>query len=227
MASATSSPHLEIIPIQKSGATLTHPYNGPENPQANQQPQVVYVQQKKKGGCLKWGAIIIGALLLLGLITNLAGGNKEDGSSTSTDQQSSQTADKKQADKPPVKSTEPLNVGEAFTTKKKLDITVNSFAAQSSPFGTQLSCANVTYTNNGDGEVSFQGYWDWKQQNPAGVITNPTFSGGESLQSGKLAPGGTVSGDVCFEGTAPGEYKLNFEPSLSFSNEKASWRGNL
>jgi len=33
----------------------------------------MYVEKKKKGGCLKWGAIIIGALILLSLISSLVG----------------------------------------------------------------------------------------------------------------------------------------------------------
>ncbi len=90
-----------------------------------------------------------------------------------------------------------------------------------------MSCAAVTYTNNGDKAVDFQGYWDWKAQNPAGVITNPTYGGEGSLSNGQLAPGGTVSGNVCFDGSDPGEYLLNFDPQLSLSADKASWKATL
>src|SRR5699024_12482766 len=39
---------------------------------APQQPQ------KKKGGCLKWGAIIIGVLVVLGIIGGALGGGSDD-----------------------------------------------------------------------------------------------------------------------------------------------------
>ena len=96
----------------------------------------------------------------------------------------------------------------------------------SNPLG-QNACAEVTYTNNGDEQASFQGYWDWKVQNPAGVITDPTFTGDDNLSDGELAPGGTVSGSVCFDSAEPGEYRLVYEPTLSFSSDTATWVANI
>ena len=55
---------------------------------------------------------------------------------------------------------------------------------------------------------------------------NPTFGGTEDdLGSGELAPGGTASGDVCFEGGAePGQYALIYE--ATFSSDRAVWVNN-
>lgn len=162
-------------------------------------------------------------MIVLIILASVFGGDKSDNNS-STSSSSGQPAVKDESKQSGDKT---LNVGETYKGKKGLEVTVNSFTAANSVFDEQLSCAAVTYKNSGDKQVDFQGYWDWKAQNPAGVIANPTFSGENELNSGSLAPGGTVSGNVCFDGAAPGNYQLNFAPGLSFSSEKASWKATL
>ena len=58
------------------------PYSVPAQPE--QKP-------KKKGGCLKWGAIIVGIIVVLAIISGLSGGDKEESNNgTETDQNSAQ-----------------------------------------------------------------------------------------------------------------------------------------
>lgn len=205
---------------------MSTPYSPQDNPGQQPQERIVYVEKKKKGGCMKWGAIILGILIVIGIISAVVGGG-DDTSSTSSDNNTSSEAAPAEGGESaaPAESNEPstLQVGETYTGGKNLDVTINSFQAVSSPLGSSLACAQVTYVNNGDEQASFQGFWDWKAQNPAGVITDPTFSGENDLSTGELAPGGTVAGSVCFEGAEPGEYQVTYDPSLSFSSDTATW----
>lgn len=194
----------------------------PQSPQGDpNQPEerIAYVEKKKKGGCMKWGAIIIGAIILIIILATAFGGGDDSDSDSSSDAQNDSEAEQ-------VEEGTDFALGETYTTGDGMEIVVNNFSLVSDALG-QNACADVTYTNNGDEQTSFQGYWDWKAQNPAGVITDPTFGGDNSLSSGDLAPGGTVSGSVCFDSTEPGEYRLVYEPTLSFSGDTATWVANL
>lgn len=204
-------------------STPQQPHQGDPNQQPqNGQPQerVVYVEKKKKGGCMKWGAIIVVALIVIAILAAVFSGGDEDSDSPNGGAQNSEAAEGLE------EQTE-FQPGQTYTTGDGLDLTVTAFRTSSDPMGTQLSCADITYTNNGEEQASFQGYWDWKMQNPAGVITDPALTGENSLDSGELAPGGSVSGSVCFEGAEPGEYRLVYEPTLSFTSDTATWIGNL
>src|SRR3954471_19044150 len=89
-------------------------------------------------------------------------------------------------------------------------------------------CTNVTTVNNGTDSQSFNPF-DYKLQDPAGASRDATFVGSDTqLNSGELAPGGTVTGDVCFDNptAAPGTYALIYAPAFSFSNERAVWVNN-
>lgn len=90
-------------------------------------------------------------------------------------------------------------------------------------FGQSSLCSMVKYVNNSDQEVSFNGGFDWKLQDPAGVIHNPSIMGDDLLSAGQLAPGGKVAGNVCFDTKGSGEYTLTMEPFISFSGDKLSW----
>jgi uncharacterized protein DUF4352 len=91
---------------------------------------------------------------------------------------------------------------------------------------TPVLCSTVTIVNNGDDAASFNGGFDWKLQDPQGAARGTTLGGSDTLlSSGELAPGGTVSGDVCFDNPtgAPGQYALINEPAFSFSGDRAVW----
>lgn len=184
-------------------------------------------QAKKKPGCLKIGAIILGVLVVLGILVTAFGSDDETSSEQKAGNDAGQTestsAGAEEAPEEP-EADVIRGVGDVFTSKKGLEIRVNSFEQRQEDFLGPFVCANVTYTNNGDAEAKFQGYWDWKIHNPQGVITDPEFTTGNMLESGSLAPGGSVTGDVCADDAGPGEYRLIFEPQLDFfSTDKEEW----
>lgn len=94
---------------------------------------------------------------------------------------------------------------------------------------TPVVCSTVTIVNNSDESVSFNGGFDWNLQDPAGASRSTTLGGSDTLLSaGDLAPGGTVSGDVCFDlqQAAPGQYAVIYAPAFSFSDDRAVWINN-
>ena len=185
------------------------PHGNPNQPYV---PEGYEIAKKKKPFYQRLGCIIPLAvvLVIIVIIAVTAGGDGDNGGGATDGAEQTE-----------------FQVGETYTTGDGLDVTVNAFNASSDAVGTQLVCAEVTYANSGDEQASFQGYWDWELQNPAGVITDPTFTGESTLDSGELAPGGTVSGAVCFEGAEPGEYQLIYDPTLSFSSDTARWNATL
>lgn len=112
-------------------------------------------------------------------------------------------------------------------TVDEVAITSGPLADGDSTFGPTL-CTDVTIVNNGDDSQSFNPF-DYKLQDPAGASRNSTLGGSDTLlNSGELAPGGTVTGDVCFDNAtgAAGQYAMIYAPSFSFSNERAVWVNN-
>ncbi len=106
-------------------------------------------------------------------------------------------------------------------------ITSSALVEGDSTFGPTL-CTNVTIVNNGQDSQSFNPF-DYKLQDPAGASRDTTLGGSDTLlNSGDLAPGGTVTGDVCFDDptAAAGQYALIYAPPFSFSNERAVWVNN-
>lgn len=104
-------------------------------------------------------------------------------------------------------------------------VTAQALAEGDSTFGATL-CTTVSYLNNGGDTVSY-GAFDWTMQNPNGAIVNLTFFGGEGnfLSTGELAPGGTVTGQVCFEdqNASAGQYVLLYDAPSFFSTERLAW----
>lgn len=200
---------------------MSSPYNNEAQPvsENNEQPK-----KKKKGGCLKWGAIILGIIIVIAIISNMSGGG-DDSNDNGTD---SSTVEQNDKDKNQNNDEEaPLAIGDTYTTEDGLDVTVNEIHPFTDVFGDNYLAAEVSYQNNGDKEAKFD-MLDWETQTPAGVVTNSTISGENgALDSGKLTPGGTVSGTVYFDGGEPGEHHITWSPSFSFSSDKATWVGNI
>ena len=87
--------------------------------------------------------------------------------------------------------------------------------------GSTVTGVRVTYTNGGDGEASFN-MLDWKGQDAQGVQQYTTYYGDaeDALGSGTLAPGGTASGMLYFDGDLA---KVLYYSSLLSSSATASW----
>ena len=209
------------------------PYQGDPNQQqgfaAPQQPQ------KKKGGCMKWGLIIVGVLVVIAILSSLFGGDSEDADtdaasnndSSANSQDAAVGGEDADAAAAEEDATTEFAPGQTYTTSKGLNVTVNSVSTASDALGSSYIAAEVSYLNNGDEQLDF-GPTDWSVQTPAGVVSDFSFAPIDGqLDSGKLTPGGTITGTMFFEGTDPGEYRIMWEPMFSFSSDSATWIANI
>ena len=208
-------------------------YQGDQNPYYPPQYDQHYPPQaqepKKKKPIWKWALGILAALVLL-FIVAIACSPSEQNSSSSPEKSpgaAQEASPNGPEGEPQVPETDPnagLEIGQTFTTKDNLAITVTEFAPHTEEFLGEFSCATINLVNNGDKEAKFSGFWDWKVQNPAGVIADMDSTLGEGdLESGSLAPGGQITGKVCTKSVEAGSYQLIYDPMLSFSSETAKW----
>lgn len=91
-------------------------------------------------------------------------------------------------------------------------------------------CTTATIQNNSEDPANFNGGFDWSLQDPNGASRMTTLGGSDTLLgAGDLVPGGNVTGDVCFDvpdASAGGEYVVIYEPTFSFSSDRAAWINN-
>ncbi|MBN9759073.1 hypothetical protein Ae406Ps2_3225c [Pseudonocardia sp. Ae406_Ps2] len=109
-------------------------------------------------------------------------------------------------------------------TVGNLQIAASPLTPGDSPIG-QTLCSDVTYTNTGSGTESFNGGFDWKLQDPNGAALMTTLLGSDTLlTAGQLAPGGTMTGTVCFDrpSGATGQYVLLYD-AMDFSSSRGAW----
>jgi hypothetical protein len=117
------------------------------------------------------------------------------------------------------------NAGETITMGE-VQITSSPLVTGTSGY-TDTLCTTATIVNNGDEAVSFNPLY-WKLQDPQGAARSATLTPSETqMSSGELAPGGTVTGDVCFEDTtqAAGQYSVIYDP-IDLSDDQAVWLNN-
>lgn len=116
-----------------------------------------------------------------------------------------------------------LALGTSVTLADSLSVSVDSVDTSLTKYdGSPITAVTVTYTNGGSQEASFNVY-DWKAQDTQGAQRSQTFYSGDdvvSLGSGTLAPGGTVTGAVCFDG---GITKALYYASMFTNSATASW----
>lgn len=116
-----------------------------------------------------------------------------------------------------------LALGTSITLADGLSVSVDSFDTSLTKYdGSPITAVTVTYTNGGSKDASFNVY-DWKAQDTQGAQRSQTFYSGDdvvSLGSGTLAPGGTVTGAVCFDG---GITKALYYASMFTNSATASW----
>lgn len=114
-----------------------------------------------------------------------------------------------------------LAIGTTAELDNGLTVCVQSVETGLSNYdGTAITGVTVSYTNNGSGEASFNPY-DWKAQDAQGVQRNTTFysEATDDLKSGSLAPGGTVTGNLYFDGEVS---KVLYYSSL-FYDSSVAW----
>ena len=115
-----------------------------------------------------------------------------------------------------------LAVGQSVTLSDGLAVSVDAVQTGLARYdGSPATGITVTYVNNGSKEATFNPY-DWKCQDANGAQRTQTYlgSGTDELSSGSLAPGGTVTGNVYFEGDV---VKALFYANMLSSSPTASW----
>lgn len=168
------------------------------------------------------------ALIALIIIISIANAGGDDTASTEPDSGSSAPSAEESAPAFPG-AQEGDVIGEPGETLDLGDaqVTATPVAAGDDTFGATI-CSTVTLNNSSDEAIDFNAL-DWMLQNPGGTIMNIGFGGSENaLSAGQIAPGGTATGDVCFDGEpAPGQYVLFYEPVFSFFSDRAAWVNTL
>ncbi|WP_133064746.1 DUF4352 domain-containing protein [Corynebacterium hadale] len=219
---------------------MSTPSPTPEQPQPNfgnnpaTNPQME-PPKKKRGGCMKWGLIIFGVLILLGAISSVLGGDEDgavstdtgassDGAEVAAPEEEKEVAapeEKKKAADNETTGDDTLQIGETADIKG-LKITADGFRDDGADvLGNNHICTDVAITNDSNKAVDFNQF-DFNLTTPAGITVDSTITTSGDFQTAKVNPGGSMSGTVCFESAAePGEYKLGYEPLWAM--RKAYW----
>lgn len=194
-----------------------YPQNGNGYPQ--QYAPAPHPEKKKKGGCMKWGAIIAGVLILLVILGSLIGG--DDSGSSDGDQNNAANS----ADSGNEGGDTTVPVGETINMDR-MDATVTRLYNPGPGVLDQANvCADVTLNNKHDSALSVDQF-DWKLTDPAGVTRDTTFSEFSNFDFVELNPGANYEGTICFDSEgAPGEYKLEYQEG--FIGGSATWTGSL
>mgnify|MGYP004732035015 FL=1 len=112
--------------------------------------------------------------------------------------------------------------GNSITLKNGLVLTISGVVTGLQNYdGSPITQVSVTYQNNGNSQASFNPY-DWKAEDAQGAQRSQTYySNGENeLNSGTLAAGGTVSGNLYFEGDV---VKVLYENAFIGRGLDVSW----
>ena len=112
--------------------------------------------------------------------------------------------------------------GNSITLKNGLVLTVDGVVTGLQNYdGKPITQVTVTYQNNGTSQASFNPY-DWKAEDAQGAQRSQAFytDGENELNSGTLASGGTVSGNLYFEGDV---VKVLYENAFIGRGSDVSW----
>ena len=183
--------------------------------------------------------LILIVLIIIISIATANGGNNNTSNDTSgsgesgSTGQTSESGNAGETTQPPAfpGAEESDVIGQAGAALVLEDISVTStpLIAGDSAFGGSTLCTTATIQNNSDETVNFNAF-DWKLQAPSGTIQDTSFAGSQNiLSSGQVAPGGTATGDVCFDNdpAESGEFIVLYEPVLDFFSDRGAWVNNL
>lgn len=110
-----------------------------------------------------------------------------------------------------------------------LTVTAAALVAGDDVLGETL-CTAVSYAN-GTGSATTFSVFDWKLQDPNGTILDTGFVGSpDALGTGEIVPGGTATGDVCFDaprGDPSGRYVVLLDPSFRLTSRRIAWLNTL
>lgn len=219
--------HLE----RRSGSvTRGFPIATPQQPAA---PEGYKLKKKKPIYKRVWFWLLV--ILAIIIIAAVAGGGGGDEPTVSGDASSAESpaADAPAAGGPTFQGQQEgdtaAEAGQSITIDDVVTTTTPLVEGEDVTGSSPTLCTTVTIVNNSDEAASFNGAFDWNLQDPAGASRSSTFLGSNNLlNSGELATGGTVTGDVCFDNPtgAAGQYAVIYEPAFSFSGDRAVWVNN-
>lgn len=172
--------------------------------------------RNERGGALKTALIVVGVLVVLAAF-GAGGGSKKSKTVSSNNDAPAATEQVAQeapepAEEAPAPAEEPpaepepdfsaLAVGQTVTYKNGLAVAVTGVTRGLTNYdGGLITGITVTYTNTGSDTQSFNVY-DWDGEDASGVQRNTAYysEATNELSSGKLSPGGSVTGNVYFDG---------------------------
>lgn len=184
---------------------------------------------KKKRFILPLALIVLIIIISIATTVGGGGGGNDTTGTTNTDPTSEPTVTESQ---PPAfpGAQESDVVGQAGEALVLGDIAVTStpLIAGDATFGSSTLCTTATVQNNSDETIDFSAF-DWKLQAPSGTINNTAITGSPNLLStGQVAPGGTATGDICFdnEPAETGQSVVLYEPIFNFFSDRGAWINN-
>jgi hypothetical protein len=190
------------------------PYGYPQQfTQVPQQRQPAPPPRKRR----KWPFVLGGIVVLVILISVIA--SQGSGSTAAPASGGSTSA------APADSAKGPVAAGQAQVND---DVTLTATALKASTsFGQKVLCTTVTYKNGSKSQASYNQF-DWKLQDPNGAIVDSTLAEGNTLNSGNLAAGGTVSGGVCFKNPSlKGVYQIQYTGSIFSSTADVAWTSQV
>ena len=168
--------------------------------------------------------IVVVVLVIVGAIGSM-GGKKTTTTAPDSAQQTEQSGENPQdasSQDKSEESTENLVVGTTVNLPDGLSVTVDSVESGLTNFdGSAMTGVHVTYTNNGDDGASYNAY-DWKGEDANGAQQNQGYysEGSDELQSGTLSAGGSVAGNIYFDGDIK---KALYFANMFDKSATASW----
>lgn len=113
--------------------------------------------------------------------------------------------------------------GQPATTSDGVTVTAGPLESVEVEYLGEYGCSTVTYQNGGQEQARYAEF-DWKLQNPQGAAVSVDFTGRDgALGTGELAPGGTVSGQVCFKDVGSGRHVLILEQLVALAPDRLTW----
>lgn len=167
--------------------------------------------------------IVVVVLVVVGALGSM-GGNKTTTTAPESTQQTEQSDAKDQSatEQKTEESAENLVIGTTVNLPDGLSVTVDSVEPGLANYdGSAMTGIHVTYTNNGDDGASYN-VFDWKGEDANGAQQSSGYysDGSDELNSGTLAKGGTVSGNVYFKGDLA---RVLYFDNLLEKTATASW----
>ena len=179
----------------------------------------------------------VGALALVGVAGGVSGGGSDAVAGTDTNVSASASSAPVSAEAsdfggelfPGQKDTDKVaSIGESVELESVV-YTVGDLSPVTDALGDSYACATVSFVNESDETISQAGMFDFSLQTPAGEevsIGIPALEDYEPINVSKLVPGGSGSGDLCFETKGEsGDYILFKNPGLF--GDRGAWIASL